>query len=208
MPKLKVLVTGASGYIGSLILPPLRERYNLVLLDARSEDRGGDAVAGIQVVDLIDPARSGYLHYFEGVDAVVHLGYRRREGRLLDHYFDGKQNVEMAYNVMRAAYDAGVTRVVAASSNHAADWYEHALLLRRKKEVLEPYELPLSDNFYGWAKATYEHLGFLFACGSFAARWAPSWSESAGRGRRTSGATAMTPHGTSGSSAPTSAPAI
>ena len=167
MPKLNVLVTGASGYIASLMLPALRERYELVLLDATSENRGGDTVDGIQVVDLIDPDRSGYLHYFEGVDAVVHLGYKRREGGLLDHYFDEKQNVEMAYNVMRAAYDAGVTRVVAASSNHAADWYEHALLLRRKKEMLEPYELPLSDNFYGWAKATYEHLGFLFACGSF-----------------------------------------
>ena len=32
-------------------------------------------------------------------------------------------------------------------------------------ESLDPYRLPLSDNFYGWAKATYEHLGFLFACG-------------------------------------------
>ena len=34
-------------------------------------------------------------------------------------------------------------------------------------ETLDPYELPLSDNFYGWSKATYEHLGFLFACGSY-----------------------------------------
>ncbi len=33
--------------------------------------------------------------------------------------------------------------------------------------VAVPYRLPLSDNFYGWAKATYEHLGFLFACGTF-----------------------------------------
>ena len=33
--------------------------------------------------------------------------------------------------------------------------------------MLDPYELPLSDNFYGWAKASYEHLGFLFACGTF-----------------------------------------
>ena len=32
-------------------------------------------------------------------------------------------------------------------------------------ESLDPYRLPLSDNFYGWAKATYEHLGFLFANG-------------------------------------------
>lgn len=36
----------------------------------------------------------------------------------------------MAYNVFRTAYDAGVERVVMASSNHAADWYEHALMHR------------------------------------------------------------------------------
>ena len=71
----------------------------------------------------------------------------------------------MAYNVLRSAYDAGVPRLAIASSNHAADWYEHNLIHTRKMESLDPYRLPLSDNFYGWAKATYEHLGFLFACG-------------------------------------------
>ena len=71
----------------------------------------------------------------------------------------------MAYNVLRTAYDTGVKRVVVASSNHAADWYEHSLLHSRKLESVDPYDLPLSDNFYGWAKASYEHIGFLFACG-------------------------------------------
>ena len=61
----------------------------------------------------------------------------------------------------------GVERVVAASSNHAANWYEPALLQPRIMESLDPYDLPLSYNFYGWSKATYEHLGFLFACGAF-----------------------------------------
>ncbi len=73
----------------------------------------------------------------------------------------------MAYNVLRASYDAGVPRVVSASSNHAADWYERELIHERKIETLDPYALPLSDNYYGWSKATYEHLGFLFACGAF-----------------------------------------
>jgi NAD+ dependent glucose-6-phosphate dehydrogenase len=71
----------------------------------------------------------------------------------------------MAYNVLRCAYEAGVPRFAIASSNHAADWYEHHLIHSRKMEVLDPYRLPLSDNFYGWAKASYEHLGFLFANG-------------------------------------------
>ena len=73
----------------------------------------------------------------------------------------------MANNVYRCAYDAGVRRVVVASSNHAADWYEHALVHNRKKEMVFPEELPLSDNFYGWAKAAYELLAYPYACGAF-----------------------------------------
>ena len=162
----KVLMTGAAGYIASQLLPTFRERYDVVLVDVTQKNRQGEEVKDIVVLDLIDPDRSKYTRYFEGVDAVVHLGYKRRSGpNPLEHFFDEKQNVEMAYNVFRTAYDAGVKRVIMASSNHAADWYEHALIHQRAMEVLEPYTLPLSDNFYGWAKATYEHMGFLFACG-------------------------------------------
>ena len=166
----KVLITGATGYIANQLLPTFRERYETVLIDVKEVDRQGQRVDGVVMADLIEPDRSQYARYFEGVDAVVHLGYKRRSGIPLDHFFDEKQNVEMAYNVFRCSYDAGVPRVVVASSNHAADWYEHALIHQRKMEVLDPYKLPLSDNFYGWAKATYEHMGFLFACGAMASR--------------------------------------
>ena len=88
---------------------------------------------------------------------------------MIGHFYAERDNVTMAYNVLRCAFEAGVDRVAMASSNHAADWYEHELIHNRKKEIVDPYELPLSDNFYGWAKATYEHLGFLFACGAFKA---------------------------------------
>jgi NAD+ dependent glucose-6-phosphate dehydrogenase len=56
--------------------------------------------------------------------------------------------------------------VVVASSNHAADWYE-SLIHAKKKDILDPWERAVSDNFYGWAKETYEHLGFVFATGKF-----------------------------------------
>ena len=161
----KVLMTGGTGYIANQLLPTFRENYDMTLVDVKAENPGGEPVDGVQIADLIDADRTKYAALFEGVDAVVHLGYKRRWGDPLDHFFDEKANVEMAYNVLRTAYDAGVSRVVMASSNHAADWYEHNLIHTRKLESLDPYALPLSDNFYGWAKATYEHLGFLFACG-------------------------------------------
>jgi len=178
----KVLLTGAAGYIANQILPTFRERYEVCLVDVTKKNRQGEEIEDIVVLDLIDPDRSKYAPYFEGVEAVVHLGYKRRSGpNPLDHFVDEKQNVEMAYNVFRTAYEAGVERVVMASSNHAADWYEHALIHRGALEVLDPYKLPLSDNFYGWAKATYEHMGFLFACGGM------DFRDTSGRERHTGG---------------------
>ena len=173
--KLKVLITGASGYIASQMLNAYRERYSLTLLDATNTDREGNVVDGIEAVDLIDADRTKYHKYFEGQDAVIHLAYKRSSpGGVygsavphIDRFSTELENVQMANNVYRAAYDAGVRRVVIASSNHAADWYEHALIHNRKKEMVFPDELPLSDNFYGWAKAAYELLAFPYACGTF-----------------------------------------
>jgi hypothetical protein len=163
----KVLLTGATGYIASQLLSTFQDMYQLTLLDAREVDREGRRVPNLITTDLSGPDLGNYAQHFQGVDTVVHLGYRRRRGVPLDDFYDEQVNVVMAYNVFRAAYEAGVRRVVMASSNHAADWYEHVLIHDRRMEMLDPYQLPLSDNFYGWAKATYEHLGFLFACGAF-----------------------------------------
>lgn len=167
MPNRKVLLTGASGYIASQMLPAFQDQYDMTLVDVSDSDRQGRKVPGVAIADLGDPNLSKYAHHFQGVDTVVHLGYKRRQGSPLDDYYDEQFNVGMAFNVYRSAYESGAKRVVIASSNHAADWYEHALIHNRDMEMLDPYRLPLSDNFYGWAKATYEHLGFLFASGTF-----------------------------------------
>ena len=167
MTSRKVLVTGAAGYVAGQMLDMFRSRYDLVLLDRQAENRDGRPVPGVLPVDLTDRDRERYAAHFDGVDAVVHLAYTRRRDEPLDHFFEESRNVDMAYNVLRCAYDAGVRRFVFASSNHAADWYEHRLVHARKLDMLDPYAVPLSDNFYGWAKATVEHMGFLFACGVF-----------------------------------------
>ena len=166
---MKVLLTGASGYIAGQLREALSDRYELRIVDVQSKTRDGAEVAGIDVADLTDVDRSRYAGLFEGIDVVVHLGYVRPAGgdAPIDRFDAELKNVHMANNVYRAAFEAGVRRVVMASSNHAADWYEHALVHARKKELVTPNDAPLSDNFYGWAKAAYELLGFPYACGSF-----------------------------------------
>ena len=115
MSKKRVLVTGAAGYVADRMLPAFRERYDLTLLDSTVEpspDRahsGSGSVAGIQIADLLDPDRRAITaHHFEGIHAVVHLAYIRRRGEPIDQYESQRENVDMAYNVFRAAYDAGV----------------------------------------------------------------------------------------------------
>ena len=164
--KRKVVVTGASGYIASLLLPAFRERYDLTLLDVRTADRDGIDVAGVQIADLTQRDRDSYRHHFRGADAVVHLGFTRAEDKSdpVQDFYAELSNVEMAFHVYQTAQEEGVRRLVVASSNHAADYYE-PLILDKRWDIVMPEMRPFSDNFYGWAKEAYEHLGFVYAVG-------------------------------------------
>ena len=175
----KVVVTGASGYIASLLLPAFRERYDLTLLDIRSVDSEGKEVEGVQIADLTQRDRDSYRHHFSGADAVVHLGFTRAEDKSdpIQDFYAELSNVEMAFHVYQTAQEEGVRRVVVASSNHAADYYE-PLILDKKWDVVTPEMRPFSDNFYGWAKEAYEHLGFVYAVGRMQFRGVDAADES------------------------------
>ena len=60
MKKRRILLTGAAGYLAGRMLSQLGERYDLVLLDRKTENREGDEVPGVEVVDLIDRNRDNY----------------------------------------------------------------------------------------------------------------------------------------------------
>jgi uncharacterized protein YbjT (DUF2867 family) len=158
-----VLVTGATGYIASQLLLAIRERYSLRLVDVRPAE-------AVTVVDLLQDEPPDL---FTGVDTVIHLGYYRPPGGAVSgeqkSYADERPNVDMAERVYRLALEHGVRRVVVASSNHAADWYE-PLIHARHLDGVGPDDLPKSDNYYGWAKIAYEALGFMYASGAFGRR--------------------------------------
>jgi hypothetical protein len=150
----------------------LSERWDLVPIDVQATARSGEKVPGLVVADLTNPSRDAYRQHFRGAEAVIHLGFVRAPGldaTTWQNNSDAKfwaehQNVAMAYNVYRTALEEGVRRVVVASSNHAADYYER-LVWAGKLDMVTPEMPPRSDNWYGWAKAAYELLGFVFATG-------------------------------------------
>jgi nucleoside-diphosphate-sugar epimerase len=167
----KVLLTGACGTIAGLLLPVFRERYDLVLCDVRDITRQGGRIDGVRIADLQNRDRDTYRHLFQDVDAVVHCGFVRPRDRSdpASRFFAELANVEMAFNVYQTAVEENVRRVVIASSNHAADYYE-PLILEHRFDFVTPDTRPLSDGYYGWAKESYEHLGFVFAVGRASGR--------------------------------------
>jgi nucleoside-diphosphate-sugar epimerase len=172
MAKRRVVVTGAAGYVAQRMFARLRERWDVVPIDVQATTRDGRAIPGIVVADLTRPDRDEYRRHFRGADAVIHCGYVRAPGLDATTWQDNSdakfwaehQNVALAYNVYRTALEEGVRRVVVASSNHASDYYER-LVWADKLDMVTPELPPRSDNWYGWAKAAYELLGFVFATG-------------------------------------------
>jgi hypothetical protein len=166
MAKLRVLLTGATGYIAGQLLPAFQERYDLRLIDTRRENGSGQPVASVEVLDLLSAGSTDLKDIFTGVDVVVHSAYHRPEKSDPQSQYDGeRRNIDMMQRVYQMALDHGVRRVVAASTNQAAKWYEQPYFAGLRDRV-SPEDYPRPDNFYGWAKAAYESLGFLYACGS------------------------------------------
>jgi len=170
--KRRVVITGASGYFAQRMIPELSERWDLVLIDVRPTTRDGRPVPGLVVADLTNPDRHAYRQHFKGADAIIHCGFvsaPNLDATTWQENGDAKfwaehKNIALAYNVHRTALEEGVRRVVVCSSNHAADYYER-LIWAGKMEMVTPEMPPRSDNWYGWAKAAYELLGFVFATG-------------------------------------------
>lgn len=112
---MKLLLTGATGRVGSHLLPRLVAQGHDVRAVARSEVAAGRVkTAGAEPVlaDLMDP--DGYRAALDGRDAVVHLA------AVLRGTDDGeirRANLEATRRLAGAALDAGVARFVFTSTN-------------------------------------------------------------------------------------------
>jgi NAD+ dependent glucose-6-phosphate dehydrogenase len=172
MAKRRVVLVGAAGYVAQRMFAALDERWDLVPLDVRNTTREGRPVPRLIVADLTQSDRDAYRRHFRGADAVIHCGFVRAPGMTADTWQDNSDakfqaehaNIALAYNVYRVALEERVRRVVVCSSNHASDYYER-LVWDGRVDMVTPEMPPRSDNWYGWSKASYELLGFVFATG-------------------------------------------
>lgn len=140
-----MLVTGASGRVGTALRPGLRARCRLRLLDRRPpaavDEREEVVAADIRDLEAMRGAT-------EGCAAVVHLAGIPTEAPhddLLD------VNLRGTYNVLQAAVEAGCRRFVFASTNHVTGFYPTDTLVAPGQPVRP-------DGLYGVSKAYGEAL--------------------------------------------------
>lgn len=111
-----VLVTGAAGKVAGLLRPGLRG-LDLRAVDTRSPT--GWAGADVRTGDLADPAFTAAA--VDGVDAIVHLAANPHPGATWPELRG--PNADAVVTLLDAAWRAGVTKVVLASSVHAMGGY-------------------------------------------------------------------------------------
>lgn len=104
-------MTGATGFVGGHLLTALRSQGHEVVAVVRNP--GADLDAELVRGDVT--SRDSLVHAFEGVDGVFHVAGWYKIGD--DHPEDGwAVNVQGTRNVMDAAVEAGVPRVVYTST--------------------------------------------------------------------------------------------
>jgi NAD+ dependent glucose-6-phosphate dehydrogenase len=153
---MRVLVTGAEGTIGTAVREHLAGRYELTSLTLTPQEFPSH-VADVADLEAIRPA-------FEHVDAVVHLAASASLEAPWDDVL--RNNIIGTYNVFEAARQAGVSRVVFASSNHVVGMYEldgaPALYDVDDERSYDPTAEIRPDSLYGVSKAYGEALGRMY----------------------------------------------
>lgn len=150
MPKPRLLITGATGAVGTLLRPLLRERYELILTGRKpiETEVGEDAVAGdITSRDFVD-------RITDGVDGILHLA--GAVGKSLTYEETIGPNYNALLYLLEACRTKSIERFIFASSHHIVgmhpsnqEWDENATLA--------------PDGFYGLSKAFGEAACAMYA---------------------------------------------
>jgi len=157
MPDQRVLITGSAGVVGTLMRSRLSRPGRVLRLLDLAEQRGAEDGEAVEIVtgSVTDPEAMAAA--CAGADALIHLGGLSREASWADTL---DVNINGTHTVLEAAREAGIRRVVLASSNHAVGF--------RRNDEGGPDGHPADssarpDTYYGVSKAAIEALGSLYA---------------------------------------------
>ncbi|NTG51131.1 NAD(P)-dependent oxidoreductase [Agrobacterium rhizogenes] len=145
-----LLMTGAAGGVGQALRPLLSEiAENVVLSDIVAVDdlRPNERFVGCDLAD-----RSGVDALVQGVDGIIHLGGVSTE-KAFDLILQG--NIIGLYNLYEAARQAGMPRIIFASSNHTIGYY-------RRDERIDSTVPTRPDSLYGVSKVYGEAVASLY----------------------------------------------
>lgn len=157
LPRVSVLVTGASGYVGSLVVAALagdrRELHTIVATDVRAVAKKGQ-LPGVEyeLLDITDRARLTELLRQYNVDTVVHLAAivtpKPGDSREMQYAVD----VDGTENVTAACIQAGVRKLVYTSSGAAYGYHADNAPMLREDDALRGNE----EFAYAWHKRLVE----------------------------------------------------
>lgn len=147
----QILLTGAAGEIGTVLRAGLREKYpGMRLSDNRpiGAIEPGEEFYPAELEDYESVAAS-----MAGIDTVIHMGGKAQEGTWEEVF---PANILGTHNVFEAARQAGVGRVIFASSHHVVGYY-------RRGRQIDAGVVPRPDSRYAVSKVFGEALGRMYA---------------------------------------------
>ena len=162
----RLLITGASGLIGQILMEGLADDYVVTGIDVRAPR--GSHIRRADMRNLRDAERS-----FEGADLVVDLAANPSPS--ISWREACERNLPATLNALEAARRAGARRLVYASSNHVTGMYEHddpyKSIVAGDYEGLDPAATPFissrdpvrPDGPYAVSKAFGEAAGHYYA---------------------------------------------
>lgn len=124
----KLVITGCNGLIGSILSENLKNKYEILGVDLNQS-------ATIPSVSLNTANSRDMKKIFEGCDVVIDLAAHSSTNTPWEMVTTN--NINSTFNVIKAACESGVKRVIFASSNHVTGMYEND----------SPYENIVSGNY-------------------------------------------------------------
>lgn len=145
----KILLTGAAGNIGMSLYQHLKNYYNFRCLDIKPVPEAEEAIAA-NITDF--KAVQSAMH---DIDAVIHLAANPNINQSWEDVYTS--GIAGTYNIFEAARQAGITKIIYASTNHVSGWRE----IEGEKMIVP--DLPARpDSLYAIGKAFGEALGCFF----------------------------------------------